>query len=113
MKKHVVVVLALLALIASAQLLAQEPARAPAAPPPAAAVQSPDQVAPLLESPSCEQPEVPSDLPSALRLGSSCSSNSDCPSTQLCCNLCGNPPDDGSSCLACVRPVRGRCPLVV
>lgn len=42
-----------------------------------------------------------------------CTSHSQCPTGQLCCNLCGNPPDDGSSCLFCTQPVRGRCPLVL
>jgi hypothetical protein len=27
--------------------------------------------------------------------------------------MCGNPPDDGSSCMACTTPVNGRCPRVV
>jgi hypothetical protein len=42
-----------------------------------------------------------------------CMTNADCPTGQLCCNLCGAFPDDGSSCLGCVQPVRKRCPLVV
>lgn len=115
MKKHVLVLLTLLALISSVQLMAQEPAQVPpAAPSPAkgAAAQAP-VVAQFLETLSCEQPEAPSDLVPAPSFLTGCTSNDDCPTGQLCCNLCGAFPDDGIGCMGCVEPVRKRCPLVV
>jgi hypothetical protein len=60
------------------------------------------------------QSQVPSDLvPAPSFMTTGCTSSSQCPTGQLCCNVCGNPPDDGGSCKACVTPVRGRCPLIV
>lgn len=45
---------------------------------------------------------------------SGCTSNYQCPTGQLCCYLCGNPPEgDDSGCRQCTTPVRGRCPMVV
>ena len=105
MKKPVLVFLALLALLPFAQLTAQAQ--------PAAA--APD-VAQFLTTLSGGQSQAPSDLPSGLvpapTFMTSCTSSSQCPSGQLCCNTCGNPPD-GGSCMGCVNPVRGRCPLFV
>jgi hypothetical protein len=115
MKKHVLVLVALAALISSAQLMAQEPAQAPPAAPSSAngaAIQTPD-VTQFLETLSCEQPEAPSDPAPEPSFMTGCSSNDDCPSGQLCCNLCGALPDDGGSCLFCVQPTRKGCPLVV
>jgi hypothetical protein len=111
MKKPVLVLLALLALIPSAQLMAQAP---PVAVSPAngAAAPAPD-VTQFLATLSGGQAQAPSDLVPTPSFKTSCTSSSQCPSGQLCCNVCGNPPDDGSSCLACVTPFRGRCPLVV
>jgi len=103
MKKPVFALLAALTLIPFAQLMSQTPS---------AAVPAPD-VARFLETLSGEQTQVPSDVAPAPSFMSGCTSSSQCPTGQLCCNLCGNPPDDGSSCMACVTPVRGRCPIVV
>jgi hypothetical protein len=111
MKKQALVLLALFVLTPSAQLLAQEPAQQPAQAQGTAA-QAPD-LGQLLDSPSCEQPEAPGDPAPAPSFMTGCMTNADCPTGQLCCNLCGAFPDDGSSCLGCVQPVRKRCPLVV
>ncbi|HEV8581283.1 MAG TPA: hypothetical protein VGX68_19635 [Thermoanaerobaculia bacterium] len=111
MKKPVLVLLALLALIPFAQLMAQAP---PAAGPAAncAADPAPDE-AQFLATLSGGQTQAPSDLVPAPSFMTGCTSSSQCPTGELCCNLCGNPPDDGSSCMFCVMPERGRCPLVV
>lgn len=59
-------------------------------------------------------PQLPSDLTPAPSLMTGCTSNDQCPTGQLCCYLCGNPPDgDDSGCRACITPYKGRCPLVV
>lgn len=43
-----------------------------------------------------------------------CTSNYQCPTGELCCYMCGNPPEgDDSFCRICVTPVKGRCPMVV
>ena len=97
MKKPVLVLLTLLVLLPFAQLMAQ----------------TPDDAAQFLATLSGEQAQSPSDLVPAPSFMTGCTSSSQCPTGQLCCNVCGNPPDDGSSCRACVTPVRGRCPLVV
>ena len=102
MKKPFLFLLALLALISSAQLMAQTPT---VAVPPA-----PD-VTQFLATLSDGPAQAPSDLVPAPSLMTGCTPQ--CPTGQLCCNVCGNPPDDGGSCMACVTPVRGRCPLVV
>lgn len=115
MKKHALVLSVLLALIPPAQLMAQEPAQAPpAAPSPAkgATARAPDVAQPL-ETLSCEQAETPGDLVPAPSFMTGCISSSECPTGQLCCNLCGALPDDGTSCMFCVEPVMKRCPLVV
>jgi hypothetical protein len=105
MKKPVLVFLALLTLLPFAQLAVQaQPPAAPAAPAP--------DVAQFLASLSAGQAQAPSDLVPAPSFLTSCTSSSQCPSGQLCCNTCGNPPD-GGSCMGCVNPVRGRCPLFV
>jgi hypothetical protein len=117
MKKHVLVLLALLALIPFAQLMAQAP---PVAPSPAKGAEAPSpdvaqtpDLAPLLVSPAGEQTETPSDLvPESSYL--LCTSTEECPTGELCCNVCGALPfGDPSSCMRCVEPVRKRCPLVV
>jgi hypothetical protein len=60
------------------------------------------------------QTQTPNDLAPAPSFMTGCTSSSQCPTGQLCCYLCGNPPDgDDSGCRACVTPYRGRCPLVV
>jgi hypothetical protein len=103
MKKTVLIFLALFALGLSAQLMAQ-PAQVSAPVP---------DTAQFLATLSNGQAQAPGDLMPAPLLRTGCTSNSDCPTGQLCCNLCGNPPDGGGSCLGCTMPVRGRCPLVV
>jgi|GEM_PF-846022 len=111
MKKHVLVLLALLALIPFTQLMAQEP--------PPAQLPAQEMAAPApdgtqcVATPSDEQAQVPSDLVSDSLSGTVCSSNSECPTGQLCCNICGALPFDGSSCMRCVQPFMKRCPLVV
>ena len=102
MKKPVLVFLALLALIPCAQLMAQAP---PAAAP------APD-VEQFLATLSDGQTQAPSDLAPAPSFMTNCTSSSQCPTGKICCNLCGNPPDEGS-CMFCVTPVRGGCPHVV
>ncbi|HEX3552068.1 MAG TPA: hypothetical protein VIA62_02435 [Thermoanaerobaculia bacterium] len=111
MKKPVLVLLALLALLPFAQLLAQTP---PVAVPAAnsAAAPAPD-TAQFLATLSPGQTQAPTDLVPAPSFMTGCTSSSQCATGQLCCNVCGNPPVDGGTCRACVTPVRGRCPLVV
>jgi len=41
-----------------------------------------------------------------------CGNGPACPTGQLCCNMCGADIGDPNSCLQCVTPIRGRCPLV-
>jgi hypothetical protein len=109
MKKPVFVLMTLLALIPFAQLMAQTPPATEAAGSSAAA--PPPDVSQFLATLSGGQSQAPSDLVPAPTFLTGCTPA--CPTGQLCCNLCGNPPDDGGSCLGCVEPVRGRCPLVV
>jgi hypothetical protein len=111
MKKPVLVLLALLSVLPFAQSMAQTPPVAvPAANPTAAP--APD-AAQFLATLSGGQTQTPNDLAPAPSFMTGCTSSSQCPTGQLCCNVCGNPPDDGGSCRACVTPIRGRCPLVV
>jgi hypothetical protein len=104
MKKHVLALLALLALLPCAQAMAQ----APPAPVPDTA-----QFLATLSAGGGAPAQAPNDLTPAPLFRTGCSLTSDCPTGQLCCNVCGNPPADGGSCRACVTPIRGRCPLVV
>jgi hypothetical protein len=110
MKKPALMLLALLSLLPFAQAMAQTPAAVPPANP--AAAPAPD-VAQFLATLSGGPAQTPNDLAPAPSFMAGCTSSSQCPTGQLCCNVCGNPPDDGGSCRACVTPVRGRCPLVV
>lgn len=111
MRKHVLVLLACLALISSAQLMAQEPATP--APTKGAEAPVPDLGQALL-TPSCEQPETPNLQVPAPQFMTGCSTNADCPTGQICCFLCGAFPDgDPSLCMGCVQPTRKGCPLVV
>jgi hypothetical protein len=58
--------------------------------------------------------QTPNDLTPVPSSTTGCTSNDQCPIGQLCCYLCGNPPDgDDSGCRACITPYKGRCPLVV
>jgi len=112
MKKPVLVLLVLLALLPCAQLLAQTP---PAAVPPtnSATAPAPD-LAQFLATLSDGQPQAPSDLVPAPLFKTGCNTTG-CPSGQICCFLCGNPPDgDTSGCYGCVTPRKPKgCPLVV
>lgn len=100
MKKPVFVLLAVLTLLPCAGLLSQTP--------PAAPVPDTEQ---FLETLAGGQPQAPGDQVPAPLFRTDCTSTG-CPTGQLCCMLCGNPPDEGS-CMGCVTPVRGRCPMVV
>ena len=113
MKKPVLVLLALLSLLSFAQSMAQTPPVAAPAPNPAA-IPAPD-VDEFLATLSGKQVQTLDDLAPAPSFMTGCSSHSQCPTGQLCCYVCGNPPAeaDETTCKACVTPVRGRCPLVV
>jgi hypothetical protein len=111
MKKPVLVLLVVLAIVSFAQLMAQTK---PAAVPPAnsAAAPVPD-TAQFLATLAGGQAQTPNDLAPAPSFMTGCGYGPACPTGQLCCFLCGNPPDDPNLCLHCVTPIRGRCPLVV
>lgn len=105
MKKHVLALLALLALLPCAQAIAQTPA---------APVPDTAQFLATLSSGAGAPAQAPNDLTPVPSFMTGCGGGAPCPTGKLCCNVCGNPPaDGGGSCLACVTPVRGRCPLVV
>jgi hypothetical protein len=113
MKKPVLVLLALLFLLSFAPSMAQTPPVAEPVSNPAT-TPAPDTVAQFLATLSDGQTQTPKDLAPAPSFMTGCTSSSQCPTGQLCCYLCGNPPDgDDSGCRACVTPIRGRCPLVV
>ncbi len=107
MKKPVLVLLALLSLVPFAQSMAQTP---PAAAP------APDSVARFLATLSGGQTQTPNDLVPAPSFMTGCTSNDQCPTGEICCFLCGNPPadpEDYGSCRGCVPPVKGGgCPQV-
>jgi hypothetical protein len=102
MKKPVLVLLALLALVPFAQAMAQTPA----APVTDAAT------AQFLATLAGGQAQAPSDLAPAPTFMTGCGTGPACPTGQLCCNMCGADIGDPNSCLRCVTPTRGRCPLV-
>jgi len=109
MKKLLLVLLTLLALIPGVQLLAQTP---PVAAPPASSTVAPvPDVEQFLATLPDGKPQAPVDSVPAPLFMAGCTSNSQCPTGQLCCNACGISPD-GGSCLRCVKPLRGHCPLV-
>jgi hypothetical protein len=105
MKKSLLVLLTLLALIPGSQLLAQTP-------PAGSTVAPAPDVAQFLATLSGGKSQAPLDSAPAPLFMAGCTSSSQCPTGQLCCNVCGTPPEDGHSCKACVTPIRGRCPLV-
>lgn len=115
MKKPVFVLLALLFLLPFAQSMAQTPpAAAPASPP--AAIPAPDAATQqFLATLSGQQAQTPNDLTPTPDFMTGCTSNYECPTGQICCYLCGNPPEgDDSGCRACIEPsYKGGCPLVV
>jgi hypothetical protein len=101
MKKTVLVLFALLSLVSFAQSMAQT-------------ATAPDTVAQFLATLSDGQVQTPNDQAPAPSFLTGCTDTSQCPTGQLCCFVCGNPPaDDETSCRACVTPVKGRCPIVV
>jgi hypothetical protein len=102
MKKPVLVLLALLALVPFAQAMAQTPA----APVTDAAT------AQFLATLAGGQTQAPGDLAPAPTFMTGCGNGPACPTGQLCCNMCGADIGDPNSCLQCVTPIRGRCPLV-
>ena len=113
MKKPILVLLALLALLPCAQLLAQTPAAAvPSAK--SATAPAPD-LAQFLATLSGGQAQAPTDLMPAPSFMTGCGNGPACPTGQICCFLCGNPPDgDTSGCYGCVTPRKPKgCPLVV
>ena len=110
MKKPILVLLALLALLPCARLLAQTPAAAGTA---ANFVAPSPDTARFLATLAGGQAQAPSDLMPAPSFMSNCGYHPPCGSGQICCFLCGNPPDDPKLCLGCVTPIKGRCPLVV
>jgi hypothetical protein len=106
MKKSVLVLLALLTLLPIAQAMAQTQAPAPA---PAPVVDA--ATAQFLATLAGGQTQAPSDLTPAPLFKTGCGNGPACPTGQLCCVLCGNPPDDGGSCLGCYQGTR--CPRIV
>jgi hypothetical protein len=60
------------------------------------------------------QTQAPGDLVPAPSFMTGCAGTFQCPTGQICCYMCGNPPEgDDSGCWMCVTPWKGRCPLVV
>jgi hypothetical protein len=111
MKKPALVLLALLSVLPLAQSMAQTlPVAVPAASP--TAVPAPD-ASQFLATLSDGQAQTSNDLVPAPSFLAGCTSNAQCATGQLCCNVCGAQPLSGGTCRACVMPVRGRCPLVV
>ena len=113
MKKPVLVLLAVLSLVSFAPSMAQTPlVAAPAANP--AVAPAPDSVTQFLATLSDVPAQTFTDQVPAPSFLASCTSDAECPAGQLCCNVCGNPPDVAlTTCRACVKPLRGRCPLIV
>ena len=116
MKKSVLVLLALFSLIPLAQAMAQTgpvaaPLAAPLANPTAAPASDAAAAAQFLATLSGGQTQTPNDLTPAPSFMTGCTTSAQCPTGQLCCNSCGNPPD-GTTCRACMTPIRGRCPLI-
>ena len=104
MKKPVLVLLALFALIPFAQVLAQTP---PAAPVLDAAT------AQLLATLAGGPAQAPADLTPAPLFMTNCGNGPACGTGQLCCFTCGAPPpdDDTSICYNCITGTR--CPRPV
>ena len=111
MKKFVLVLLALLALIPGSQLLAQAPPVA--TPSPGSAVAPAPDLAQFLATLPGAKPQAPSDSAPAPLFMTGCSSP--CSYGEICCFLCGTLPEDGdtSGCWGCTTPIKGRCPQPV
>jgi hypothetical protein len=113
MKKSVLVLLSLLAVLPFAQVMAQTPA-VPAAPTAAPALDASQFLATLADG----QSQTPNELTPAPSFMAGCTSSAQCGTGRLCCNVCGAQPFSGAqslstTCMACVTPIKGRCPLVV
>jgi hypothetical protein len=103
MKKPVFALLALLSLMAFAPVMAQTP--------PVTEAPAPDTE--FLATLSDGQAQISGDQMPAPFFTSGCTDNSQCPTGQICCFMCGALPDgDPSGCRMCVTPERGRCPIV-
>lgn len=104
MKKSALALIVLLSLLPFAPSIAQTPA---------AATPAPNANADFLATLSDGQAQTTGDQTPAPMFTSGCTSNSQCPTGQLCCYMCGAQPDgDDSFCRMCVTPVRNRCPIV-
>lgn len=110
MKKSALVLFALVSLISFTPAMAQtQPVAVPSSNP--AVTPAPD-VAQFLATLAGGQTQTPNDLPPAPSFRTGCTTQ--CPTGEICCFLCGNPPDgDDSGCWGCITPYKGRCPLVV
>ena len=105
MKKPTLALFVLLSLLSLVPSMAQTP-------PVVSPVSAAD--AQFLATLAGEQAQTPSDLVPAPSFMTGCTSSAQCPTGQLCCYMCGNPPEgDDSFCWMCVTPYRGRCPMVV
>lgn len=104
MKKPVLVLLALLALVPFAQAMA----RTPTAPATDAAT------AQFLATLAGGQTQAPSGLtPAPLFTQTGCGNGPACTGGKICCNMCGADIGDPNSCLQCVTPFRGHlCPPI-
>ena len=106
MKKPVLAFLAVLTLFSFTQSMAQT---LPVENPAAASVS--DATAKFLATLSGGQPQISDDQMPAPLFMTGCSSR--CARGEICCYLCGNPPEgDDSGCWGCVTPVKGGCPQV-
>ncbi len=112
MKRPVLFLLALLSLISFAQSMAQTPpVEVPASNP--VATPAPD-VAAFLATLSGTQAQTPNDLVPAPSFMTGCAGSYQCPTGQLCCYMCGNPPEgDDSGCWMCVTPIKRGCPMPI
>ena len=101
MRKPVLVLFALLSVLPLAVSMAQTP------------VPAPQSTAQFLATLSGGQTQVPNDLIPVPSFMTGCNTTG-CPTGQICCFLCGNPPDgDTSGCYGCITSFNGRCPRVV
>ncbi len=107
MKKSVLVLMALVTLLPLALATAQTPVAAPAAGSAQAAA-----TAQFLATLATQPVTTPNDLPPSPLFRTGCTTSADCPTGQLCCNTCGNPPALATTCRGCLAPIRGRCPLI-
>ena len=112
MKKPVLVLLAFLSLLCSRSPWPRRRQWGPAPDP--VATPAPESVAQFLATLSGKQAQIPNDLVPAPAFMTGCAGSYQCPTGQICCYICGNPPEgDDSGCWGCVTPVKGGgCPQV-